>query len=226
MPSKSDGDDPRVRKPFRVDRDALMLRFSAVAARTVDSFTLPRFPPRLLINKLGIPPSTLANWLTGKAFNLDADKDREGKGAHRLFSVRDAVLLSAAAQVAAVGAPFAVTKFAAEMIVAEIMSSIGGGQFYIPSVELVVFRHADAWWLVPRVPPNAPEGCLLASREIAAKVFVSGRWKDVAIDEELPNAPPVHIVFDLVSFSRHVLGKLGITVIPGTPKSVRRVAES
>jgi hypothetical protein len=81
--------------------------------------------------------------LADRKGKLDAEKAR-GKGSHRLFSARDAVLLSAAAQVTAIGTPFAVTKFVAEMIVAEIVSSIGGCQLYIPCLELVVFRRAKA----------------------------------------------------------------------------------
>jgi hypothetical protein len=221
MPSQSGGNDPRTRR-----LKALKLRFGAVAARTVHSFTLPRFPPRLLINELGIARSTLANWLTGKIFELDADKDRKDKRFSRLFSARDAVLLSAAAQLTAIGAPHAVSKFVAEMIAAEIVSSIGGPQLRIPSLEWVIFRRTNTWWLIPRISLNAPKGTQLPPIEIAAKVFASGEWKDVAIDGDLPDAPPVHIVFDLVNFSRHVLGQLGTTIIPAMPKDFRRTAES
>jgi len=212
MPSKSDDDDARARRPPQVGIAVLKRRFGAVAGRTVDLFTLPRFPPRLVLKRLGMPESTLANWLTAKTFNLDADKAREGKGAHRLFSARDAVLLSAAAHVAAIGAPLAVSKFVAEIVAAEIMASIGGPQLHIPCLELVLFRRANEWWIVFRVSLNAPKGAELRPREIAAKVFASGKWKDVAIND-LPDAPPLHIVFDLISFSRQVLGELGIMVM-------------
>jgi hypothetical protein len=214
MSSKSDSEDARERRSPQIGIKVLKHRFGAVAAQTVDSFTLPRFPPRLVLKRLGISASTLANWLTAKTFNLDADKSREGKGAHRLFSARDAVLLSAAAQVAAIGAPLAVNKFVAEIVAAEIVSSIGGSQLHIPCLELILFRRTNAWWVISRVSVNASKGAKLPPREIAAKVFAGGKSKDVAIND-LPDAPPLHIVFDLISFSRQVLGELGIMVMSG-----------
>jgi hypothetical protein len=227
MTSNSNSDDLRRRWPDRFGVGGLKRRFSRLAMRSVESFSTPRFRPHVLTSELGISPSTLANWLTGEALKLDANRNRKGKGEHRLFSARDVVLLSAAAHVAALGGPFAVTKTVAEVVVAEIISSIDGGpELRIPPLELLVFRGQKTWWVVHRFRADGSEGIQFPSRKIVGKVFASDEWKDITIDDDVPDTPPVHIVFDVATFSRDVLGALNIMVMSETSNDFRRAAES
>ena len=225
MASNSDSKDARGKRPPAIDIQGLKGRFAGMVARSVDSFTAPRFRTRVLTTKLGIPASTLSNWLTGNVFELDGDKHREGKGVHRLFSARDVVLLSAAAQVASIGIPWTVTKAVAETIVTEIISSINGSlQLHVQCFELAVFRRGKDWWVVPRLGAEPPEGAQFRPRQIAGTVFASGEWKQVTGESGVPDAPPVHIVFNLAGFSKQVLAELGIVVVQEGAKSFGRAA--
>src|SRR2546423_11594395 len=98
-----------------LDWKELESTFRAIAERSIAFFSTPRLPPNLLTNTLRIPRTTLTNWLTKGEFDLDADRNRQGRET-RLFSARDAVLLAAAAEFVAVGVPLGFAKDTAHRV--------------------------------------------------------------------------------------------------------------
>jgi hypothetical protein len=121
--------------------------FKAIAESSIAYFTAPRFAPKILTGKLGVPRTTLNNWLTNKEFDLDADRHRKGRET-RLFSARDSVLLAAAAQFGAVGVPLAVAKGIASTVCTQIVWSLSHVQMSTARSELIIFRDSDHSWHV------------------------------------------------------------------------------
>lgn len=177
----------------------------------------PTLPTRLLVDGLGIPRTTLQNWHARHLFRLDADTSRQGD-AHRLFSARDAILLAAAAQVAAIGAPLTVTERAAHMVCDAVVSMIGRSLTPALRPQLVAFCRGGEWWLVPRALSGPP-------RVVQGHVYRAGDWSTEDIDDTLFVSPPLYIVFDIFRFAQDVLAKLGLTMTYGTAAEHRRVAD-
>lgn len=140
-----------------LDWKELESSFRAVAERSIAFFTTPRFPPKLLTNTLGIPRTTLTNWLTKGEFDLDADRNRQGRET-RLFSARDAVLLAAAAEFVAVGVPLGFAKDTAHRVADKIAEWMRSVQMMAPGSELIIYRAANEWHVVPksRAPDKLP----------------------------------------------------------------------
>lgn len=130
--------------------DELRRQWEAQASRALASFGEPRFPTRSIV-KLGVPRTTLTNWLTKKAFPLDADA-RRLEGSSRMFSVRDGIVLAAASNLVAMGLPFSIAKEVATDIAESVALSIStinmiAGQNRL----LAIFRKKDEWVVVPTV---------------------------------------------------------------------------
>jgi hypothetical protein len=137
-----------------VDWKGLEASFRGIAERSIAFFSTPRFPPKLLTSRIGIPQTTLTNWLSKGEFELDADRNRRGRET-RLFSARDAVLLAAAAEFVAVGVPLGFAKDTAHRICDQIMHWMGSPQMMAPGSELIIYRAANEWHVVPK--SSAPD---------------------------------------------------------------------
>jgi hypothetical protein len=141
-----------------VDWKDLEANFRRLAERNIAFFTASRFPPKLLTNRLGIPRTTLTNWLSKGEFDLDADRNRQGRET-RLFSARDAVLLAAAAEFVGIGVPLGFAKDTAQRVCDQIVEWMGSIQMMARgSSELVIYRAANEWHAVPKssVPDKLP----------------------------------------------------------------------
>jgi hypothetical protein len=141
-----------------IDWKDLEANYRGLAERNIAFFTAPRFPPKLLTNRLGIPRTTLTNWLSKGEFDLDADRNRQGRET-RLFSARDIVLLAAAAEFVGIGVPLGFAKDTAQRVCDQIAEWMGSIQMRAPgSSELVIYRAANEWHVVPKssVPEKLP----------------------------------------------------------------------
>jgi hypothetical protein len=79
----------------------------AHAAEQKAKFLEPKLPLGAITEGLSIPEFTTRNWLTRKQLDLSSEGDR-ARGKWRLFSMRDAVVLSVAHQLSRVGVPVSV----------------------------------------------------------------------------------------------------------------------
>lgn len=89
--------------------DALALAESE-RARSVEhkaKFLEPKITLGAITAGLGVPEATTRNWLTRKQLDLSSEGER-APGKWRLFSMRDAVVLSVAHQLSRVGVPVSV----------------------------------------------------------------------------------------------------------------------
>jgi hypothetical protein len=171
-------------------------RATQIAERSVAAFRQPRFAPKVLLEVLEIPKTTITNWLTRESFDLDANKHRKGAG-HRLYSARDAILIAATERLVAVGVEFNVAKDVAERICAQLVGTMGRPMAMANSgLHLFIFKYEGKW----RVRP-----------------YRIGMTEDI---------PPVRVEFAVDAFIQDVTAKLGMPVIFGTAEELKRAAEN
>lgn len=171
--------------------------------RQMRGLAAPMFAPRILIEKLSIPRTTLNNWHVNRQFDLDADREREG---FRLYSARDAVLLCAASQLVAIGAPLSIASDIAKLAWGMFNNMLGTVLALAASetdrFSIVAFRHQNEWWRFT---------CF--STELRkAEVLRDNDWLSVE-PTAAPEIPPVRIVFELSDFFGHVLPRLGYELV-------------
>jgi hypothetical protein len=195
---------PTDRPPVRGALEELAREADKLKLRAIASFTSPRFPTRQVI-KLGVPRSTLTNWLTKKEFDLDADKQR-AENSSRLFSPRDGVLLTCASNLVAIGVPLAIAKEVANLVARSIESSFSI-RMSIVAHRLAIFRDGESW--VVASPHAAPPGS--SSSGASCRIFSGDNWQDVTNREG--GIPPVHIEFNVDEFSNRVMDNLGFVII-------------
>ena len=204
------------RKLKEINVDELRASFEAVAAQSIASFSAPRIPTKVLIERLGIPRSSLTNWLTNKAFELDADKHRDGNR-DRLFSARDAVVLATAAQTSAIGLPLATAKALADHLVDHIKELMGTLHGFAMKTKVLIYRR-----------PGEPEWQIVHYLVGASKVrtYSKGQWKLVSIDD-LGSIPPMRVEFDVTEFVSGIVNELqaGFMMVVGDRHAIKRALD-
>lgn len=219
----------RRKEEAAVELAELQAKFEDLQRQQRADFSMPVYPPKVLITKCGIPRKSLDNWHAREAmkdaeFALDADAER-GEERNRLYSKRDALLLSSVFNFSAIGAPLPVARRAAKLVVDCILETRVTNSIGSHSAQIVVFRRNDEWWIVPTGGPPEPEPNV-PERQVRARIYSAkdGSWREEMIGEHLTDVPPLRMVLDVVGFGGRVLANLGLGVAVGSATELTRAA--
>ncbi len=202
------------RKDQAFDIETLRAQFDTIAERSVANFSAPRVPTKVLVQTLGVPRTSLNNWMTKKVFDLDADRHRKGNE-ERLWSAADAVKLAAAAQTSAIGLPVATAKALGEHLCDFIVGRMRTIHALAGGSRVVIFRQpgSDAWEMIHH-----------SERRANAFVFKDGAWKTEQLTDQLERVPPMRVEFDVTEFVANIVNalQLDVTMVVGTTDDFRR----
>jgi len=193
----------------------LAQRFREREQQQLAALRFPKLGAKILTRRIGIPQSTLTNWLTRKVFKLDADNHRP-TNEQRLYSARDALLLACASYFVASGTPLRVAKAFSERFIENL------GHIFRPksSVSLgptvMIFPRGNEWIMAFKSADAMPE--------VAVEVFGADdtfRFENLSKDR----LPPAYFAFEPDRFITDVLRNLGEGFAEGTAEDHRRYAK-
>lgn len=196
------------KSPYPQTMEQLKAELAAIAERSRQAFVAPRIAARVLVDRLGIPRSSLDNWSARGIFDLDADRHREG-GKHRLYSVRDCVLLATAADASALGMPLSEAGDLGRHLVDYVLQGMGTVRASAGGDRLVAYRRAGAEWRMIHFSSDAGPG----------HVFESGAWRRVqSIAEEIAELPPIRVEINTFEFVQRITDQVdsGLTFVAGS----------
>jgi hypothetical protein len=187
-------------------------RFREHERQQIAALRRPKFTAKVL-DRVDVTESTRTNWLNRGFFDLDADRHREGNEA-RLYSARDALLLSCAVHWAALGVPISAAAACGNHILDKIArllrprSSIGG-------TTMMIFPRGDEWIIADKpFDDRAPL--------VADVIGANGKVRSERIARE--NAPATYLAFEPERFFADMMEKLGEPILIGTAADHRRQA--
>jgi hypothetical protein len=189
----------------------LRILFEESAVRSQEAFIRPQFPTRHVIQNAGVVRTRLTNWLTQRAFELDADRERQGNTA-RLFSARDEILLAAASSLVDIGLPFDV----AHRLALETANSVS--KRFMPQSSFrdgnayTIFRRGSDWIIARDLLGNMTRARNMQlppgpHPPITARIFSRGKWSEEMIPAT--DIPPGRIIFDGEEFADLIARKIG-----------------
>jgi hypothetical protein len=202
------------RNPSAAELGQLRSQLDSLQRQHLSNLSMPLYAPKLLISKCGIARKSLDNWHAREGFKsdefvLDADAQR-GSERNRLYSARDALLISTVLDFSANGVPLPVAKRVAKLAVDCILEMPIIASASQPKI--IVFNRDSEWWVVP-------------DGQTRAKVFSKdGEWREENIGDRLADAPPLRMVFDIPEFASRVFAKLGLALTFGNASDMRRAA--
>jgi hypothetical protein len=197
--------------------EQLKAELAAIAERSRQAFVAPRIAARVLVDRLGIPRSSLDNWSARGMFDLDADRHREGSK-HRLYSIRDCIVLATAAHVSALGMPLGEAGELGRHLVDYVLQLMGTVRASAGGDRLVAYRRTGAEWQMIHFASEAGPG----------HVFKSGAWTRVqSIAKEIAELPPIRVEIDILEFVQRITDQVdsGITFVAGNADDFKNAAK-